>query len=148
VFACLGVSLRILHPALEGRQAFFSRDDGEKDERNRARWRQVEVARAGKRAGEKRKQEVAQPQEIQEPAGRRGEPGHERCECGAVAPAGGRWPCARSRASVGYRCQCMPAPLRRASTTSLLALSTMPEPRGQPSRRNCGYCIKGSRLRR
>src|SRR5512135_2941602 len=32
----------------------------------------------------------------------------------------------------------MPLPLSRASTTSLFALSTMPEPIGQPARRNSG----------
>lgn len=32
-----------------------------------------------------------------------------------------------------FRSQCIPAPLSRASTTSLLALSTMPDPIGQPA---------------
>src|SRR5581483_12493827 len=42
------------------------------------------------------------------------------------------------KASMGFtfvRSHRMPEPLRRASTTSLLALSTIPEPIGQPARR-------------
>jgi hypothetical protein len=42
----------------------------------------------------------------------------------------------------------IPVPLRRASTTSLLALSTIPEPIGQPAWRKVGYCIRDSRLRK
>src|SRR5262249_55864895 len=39
------------------------------------------------------------------------------------------------------RLQCMPAPFRRASTTTLLALSTIPLPIGQPAACKVGYCI-------
>ena len=54
------------------------------------------------------------------------------------------------KASIGFTClrsHRIPVPLRRASTTSLLALSTIPEPIGQPARRKSGYCMKASRLR-
>src|SRR3989442_8737597 len=39
------------------------------------------------------------------------------------------------------RAQCMPAPFKGASTTTLLALSTMPDPIGQP----CAYAPRVSR---
>jgi hypothetical protein len=44
------------------------------------------------------------------------------------------------------RAHCMPAPLSRASTTSLLALSTLPLPRGQPAAAKAGYCRRATRL--
>ena len=42
--------------------------------------------------------------------------------------------------------QGMPAPLRRASTTSVLALSTLPLPLGQPAAVKVGYCMSATRL--
>ena len=48
------------------------------------------------------------------------------------------------RATMGFTCslaQCIPKPLSRASTTSLLALSTAPLPMGRPLARNSAYLI-------
>lgn len=51
-----------------------------------------------------------------------------------------------SRGLTLARSQCMPAPLRRASTTSLFALSTTPLPMGHPFAWKVGYCSWASRL--
>jgi hypothetical protein len=50
------------------------------------------------------------------------------------------------KVSIGFTCvrsHRIPLPFKRASTTRVLARSTIPEPMGQPARRKVGDCMRG-----